>query len=194
MGSPVRCSYQPGENPYFLKQGNEMSQDPQLSMNTPEPDPYGKAWRAQMLEMIRDIAATTKKIYEQRALLELKTRAPKPRGNHPTYRRMDADRLVITAKEGKVECVYFILTPETAKDLGILSGQKGRIYDDLTCNPKPDGGRCSTWRTWHGCLRLRSDSAFDVPCPNDWEIYALATNEAGLLVKGELLESADPTL
>ena len=172
-----------------------MSQDPQLSMIPAEPDPYGKEWRAEMLEMIRDIAATTREICKQRARLALDpAQNARQRGNHPTYRRMDADRLVITAKEGRADCVYFILTPETAKALDLNPGQKGRIYDDLTCNPKPNGGRCATWRTWHGCLRLRSDSTFDVPCENEWEIYQLTIKESGLLVKGELLEKSEPTL
>ena len=70
-------------------------------------------------------------------------------------------------------------------------GTKGRIYDDLTCNPKPEGGRCSTWRMWNGCLRLRSDSAFDVPCEKEWEVHSLKTNEAGLLVKDELLDQSE---
>lgn len=165
-------------------------EDPQLTM-TPEPEPYGKEWRAEMLDMIRDIAATTRKIYEQRAQIAAQTRQTRPRGNHPTYRRMDADRMVITSKDGRVDCVYFILTPGTAKELDIQPGTKGRIYDDLTCNPKPNGGRRSTWRSWNGCVRLRSDSVFDVPCENEWEVYSLKTNEAGLLVKDELLDQSE---
>lgn len=172
-----------------------MNQDLQLSMA--EPELSGKQWRAEMLEMMGRIADSLKQIYEQNAKLALLNQAKPHRTrqmNHPTYRRMDADRLVITARDGKVDCVYFILTIDAADALDIHPGQKGRIYDDLTCNPNADGGRRAVWRQWKDSLRLRSNAAFDVPCDHDWEIWELTTNAAGLLVKGELIETADPTL
>lgn len=165
-------------------------EDPQLTM-TPEPEPYGKQWRAEMLDMIRDIAATTRKIYEQRAQLANQTQPCKARLSHPIYRRMDSDRLVILGKNGRVECVYFILTPDTAKKLDIQPGIKGRTYDDLTCNPKAESGHRSVWCIKTGQLCLMSRRSLDVPCENEWEIYSLKTNEAGLLVKDELLDQSE---
>ena len=170
-----------------------MTQDPQLSLNDQELS--GKPWREAMLETLRQIADSLDAIRELDRRQDARHVSKQSRQwDRPIYRRMDADRLVISASNGKVDCVYFILTPATAKSLDVHPGQKGRIYDDLSCNPKAEGGRRAAWQSWKGCLKLRSSAEFDVPCMNDWEIWELKTNEGGLLVKSALLEKSEPTL
>ena len=151
-----------------------MTQDPQLSLNDQELS--GKPWREAMLETLRQIADSLDAIRELDRRQDARHVSKQSRQwDRPIYRRMDADRLVISASNGKVDCVYF-------------------IYDDLSCNPKAEGGRRAAWQSWKGCLKLRSSAEFDVPCMNDWEIWELKTNEGGLLVKSALLEKSEPTL